>query len=177
MNAMNETPGPHLRRWSVTSLMSSASALALVLGLALAGAPGPSAAADPMPSRDPMAPPPAGRPAAPAEPSAAAPAPVARHLMVVDGRRYVIEGGRRRGMGDPLGNARIERIDDNAVWVRQDGALQRLSLYGDVVRRAVPAPDTPLARPVPPPRPTLPTATALARPQPPTFLRPTGDPQ
>jgi hypothetical protein len=80
---------------------------------------------------------PAGEPAAPA----ALPSP--RHLLVVDGRRYVVEGGRRRAVGDLLGDTRIERIEDAAVLVRSASGTQRLPLFGGVVKRA--AVDTPQA--------------------------------
>jgi len=92
-------------------------------------------------ARDPMLPPPDARPApapgaAPATPAATA-LPQARHLMVVDGVRYVIDGGRRRAVGDLLGGARIERIEDSAIVVRQGRQLQRLPLYAGVVKRPV----------------------------------------
>lgn len=92
--------------------------------------------------RDPMQPPPAMRPAAPPGGPAAAepPAVVARHLMVIDGVRWVIDNGRRRGVGDLLGGARIERIEDSAIVVRNGKQLQRLPLFAGVVKRAVPEP-------------------------------------
>lgn len=92
--------------------------------------------------RDPMQPPPAMRPAASAGGQAAVepPAVVARHLMVIDGVRYVIDNGRRRGVGDLLGGARIERIEDSAIVVRNGRQLQRLPLYAGVVKRAVAEP-------------------------------------
>jgi hypothetical protein len=145
----------------------------LVLCTGFAAAP---ALADGATVRDPMQPPPDARPATPSGPGAAAAAPEpARHLMVIDGRRYVVWGGRKRGIGDPLGDAQIVAIEDNAVTVRQDGALHRLPLHGAVQRR--PAAESPalaapaaaglrrparpadgavsLARPAPPPRPEL----------------------
>ena len=144
------------------------------------------------PARDPMLAPADARPASGAA-SALAPAaepPPARHLMVVDGRRYVVWGGRKRSVGEMLGDARIERIEDNAVVVRQDGTLQRLPLYGDVMRRpAIESPDAlkPDANATVLPRPARPTDAgqlSLARPEPPTRpdTRPaapyrTGDPQ
>ena len=88
--------------------------------------------------RDPMQPPPAMRPAAAPGGTAAEPAPlVARHLMVIGGVRYVIDGGRRRGVGDLLGGARIERIEDSAVVVRNGRQLQRLTLFAGVVKKPV----------------------------------------
>ena len=83
--------------------------------------------------RDPMRPPAA--PTAPAAASAAAEAPslpAVHHLLVIGDRRWVVDGGQRRGVGDLLGGARIERIDDDAVVVRQGKALHRLPLHAGV---------------------------------------------
>lgn len=116
-------------------------------------------------TRDPMQPPPEARAPGPAGAdgsggTAAAAAPAApRQLMSVDGRRYVVEGTRRLAVGDMLGSARIERIDDSAVWVRDGGTLQRLSVHGAV--RRLPAPETqpaPAATPSTRPAPPRPTA-------------------
>lgn len=110
----------------------------LALPLAVAAL---AAAAQAPPLRDPMQPPvarraPPGvapRPAVAA--SAPAPAPVVQHLYVVGKQRWVIQGGRKRGVGDLLGDARIERIEDSAVIVRRGGALLRLPLFGGVTKR------------------------------------------
>ena len=112
------------------------------------------------PMRDPTVPPIALQ-AAPTATSAAAPGAAAaasvaasphasshpRHILVVDGQRYVIEAGRRRGVGETLGNARIERIEDSAIWVREAGTLQRLPMFGSAVRRAASPGDAGLAPP------------------------------
>ena len=66
---------------------------------------------------------------------------MARHLLVVDGQRYLIDRGRRLGVGDTLGDARIERIDDGAVWLREDGAVHQVSLFGGIVKRPVASPE------------------------------------
>jgi hypothetical protein len=129
-------------------------------------------------ARDPMLAPAEARPAgatAAASAPAAAPAP-ARHLMVVDGRRYVVWGGRKRGVGDLLGDARIERIEDSAVIVRQDGTQHRLPLFGAVQRKpaseataagAPPVDASALKRP-----PRLPEAGALSLARPERPLQP-----
>jgi hypothetical protein len=126
------------------------------------------------PARDPMLAPADAR-SAPGAASAAAPAaelPQARHLMVIDGRRFVVWGGRKRGVGEMLGDARIERIEDSAIVVRLDGTLQRLPLYGDVTRRPAIESTAPLKPPSGAgalPRPARPTeAVSLARPERPT---------
>jgi pyruvate/2-oxoglutarate dehydrogenase complex dihydrolipoamide acyltransferase (E2) component len=108
--------------------------LAVLAAGGLAAAPGEAA-------RDPMVPPPAARPAAmtvanTAPEAAPAAAPVLRQILVVDGRRYAVEGTRLRSVGDRYGTARIERIGDDAIWLREGGTLQRLPLFGAVERRA-----------------------------------------
>ncbi len=112
-------------------------ALTALPALTAIGAATASAAETPRALRDPMQPPAAVRAAT--APSADTPAPmnlVARHLLVVDGRRYVMDGNRRRGVGDLLGDARIERIEDAAVVVRGSNGPLRLPLFGGVVKQA-----------------------------------------
>lgn len=108
---------------------------------AMAGAaPAREASREPVrePMRDPMRPPAAALPRADSGGALASPAlpPAVRQLLVVDGRRYVVDGTRRRGVGDTLGDARIERIDDDAVLLRRGGELLRLPLFAGVNRRA-----------------------------------------
>ncbi len=133
----------------------SVCAVALALGCALA-------AQAALAQRDPLQPPPEARPPLPAatgsatnstDSASALSAP--RHLMSVDGRRYVVIGTRRHGVGELLGSARIERIDDSAVWVREGGTLQRLPVHG--AARRLPAPEdsaSAAARPAAAARPT-----------------------
>lgn len=123
---------------------------------------GPCQAADGVaPMRDPMRPPAAAQaPATDAAVAAAAVEVTPRHLMLIDGRRYLIVAGRRLGVGDLLGTARIERIDDGSVWLREAGALRQVSLFGGIVKRALPAPES-ASRPsgVRPPKTTLSTGS------------------
>lgn len=117
-------------------------------------------AAEPeLPLRDPMQPPAAARPVLPASADAPAPAAVVRQILVVDGKPHVVEGTRLRGVGDKLGEARIERFEDSAVWVRENGQLRRLSLFGTVTRRSVavePNPPAAVATSASAPRPRRP---------------------
>lgn len=90
-------------------------------------------------ARDPTVPPAAARaPAAALAASGAAAAPgteagaLPRHLMVLNGKPYVIERGWPRGVGDKLGEARIERIDGGNVWLRDASGTRKLSLYPGV---------------------------------------------
>lgn len=107
------------------------------------------AAEPPRGLRDPMQPPVVPRAAAGPAEAAAPVAATARHLLVVEGRRYVVDGNRRRAVGELLGDARIERIEDAAVVVRTASGTQRLPLFGGVVKQAVaegPAPNPAAAR-------------------------------
>lgn len=112
--------------------------------------------------RDPMLPPAAVRAArAPVAAVAAEPAsaPSVHQLLIVGDQRWVVDQGRKRGVGDLLGTARIERIEDAAVVVRDGGTLRRLPLFGGVVKQA-PALPAPGAASAPPSTSTARTALA-----------------
>ncbi|MBK7613786.1 MAG: hypothetical protein KA375_01695 [Vitreoscilla sp.] len=114
-------------------------------------------AAEPAPAtptvRDPTVPPLAARAPAPAaststdaaDARSSAPGELPRHLMVLNGKPYVIERGWPRGVGDKLGDARIERIEGGSVWLRDASGTRKLSLYPGVEIRpsgAATAPDS-----------------------------------
>ncbi|HNW63309.1 MAG TPA: hypothetical protein PKJ32_09925 [Piscinibacter sp.] len=164
-----------MTRWTLALRLAVPFAVQLTAAaLAAAAQAAPQAAS----LRDPMQPPvarqappgPVARPAA----AASAPAPVVQHLYTVGNQRWVIQGGRKRGVGDLLGDARIERIEDSAVIVRQGGALVRVPLFAGVTKRpaasepgataastaSTPAPDTPSAAPAAAPTIRLPLAAA-----------------
>jgi hypothetical protein len=164
---------PHARRATVRVVAALALAAAAPMRPAMSA---PRSAGE-AGLRDPMRPPLATL-AAPAQREAAsAPPPTQpRHLIVVDGRRYVVDSGRLRTVGDLLGGARIERIDDSAVVVHTAAGTQRLPLFAGVVKRApVVAPViAPVVAPV-----VAPAAPALlthSRPAPAPTSR-TGSPQ
>lgn len=93
--------------------------------------------------RDPMQAPAALRAArTPAAVAAAEPAsaPSVQHLLIVGDQRWVVDQGRKRGVGDLLAGARIERIEDAAVVVRDGGTLRRLPLFAGVIKQAAAAP-------------------------------------
>lgn len=110
-------------------------ALAKALGIALTAM---SAAAQNTPAlRDPMMPRLAiARPAVHAGVVGAAPTPppTSQQLLTVNERRHGVDGRRRLGVGNSLGGARIERITDSAVWVRDGNTVTRLTFYGGVVK-------------------------------------------
>lgn len=109
----------------------------------------------PLPARDPTVPPLAARATAPAASASAdaagaqatAPGGLPRHLMVLNGKPYVIERGWPRGVGDKLGEARIERIAGGNVWLRDASGTRKLSLYPGVEIR--PSAASPPSEPLP----------------------------
>lgn len=86
--------------------------------------------------RDPTQPPGAG---------VAGPATAARadapgwSVIVVDGRPHVAVGTRLYAEGQMLGRARVERITETEIWLREGRALRKVPLYAGVQRRSVPA--------------------------------------
>ncbi len=60
-------------------------------------------------------------------------------LIVVDGTRHVAVGTRLYAEGQLLGAARIERITETEVWLREGRALRKVPLYAGVQRRSLPA--------------------------------------
>lgn len=74
--------------------------------------------------------------AASAPASAVAPADNAiRQVVFTNGRGYVVQRGRRYAVGDMLDGARIERVTEQAVWLREAGQVRREPLYGGVEKR------------------------------------------
>lgn len=114
-------------------------ALALLLLL-----PGLATAADEPSSRDPTAWPPALRAAMPAPQAGAASGPettavAIQQVVFAGGKGYVVQRGRRYGVGELLDGARIERITEQAVWLREaSGQVRREPLYGSVEKRPPP---------------------------------------
>ena len=103
-------------------------------------------------ARDPTTLPPALRQAIAAAEAASAPASAAeagaaaiRQVVFVDGRGYVVQRGRRYAVGEQLDGARIERITEQAVWLREAGNVRREPLYGGVEKRQPTPPAPPKA--------------------------------
>jgi hypothetical protein len=57
------------------------------------------------------------------------------HIVVANGQRYLMWQGRRFGLGDTLQGAKIERIDETEVWLRNDAGLRKLALYPRIEKR------------------------------------------
>lgn len=123
-------------------------ALGLIAGMTL-----PAAAQEGLrdPTLTPTAARPAAAPASGAEPTGSSSQP--QHIMVLNGRPYLIVAGRRLGVGDTWGEARIERIADGAFWLKEGGVSRRVSLYPGIDKRPAAADGAaskapPRARPV-----------------------------
>lgn len=61
-----------------------------------------------------------------------------RQVVFAGGRAYVVQRGRRYAVGEQLEGARIERITEQAVWLREAGSVRREPLYGGVEKRVPP---------------------------------------
>ena len=87
--------------------------------------------------RDPTLPPPGyGAPAAAAAPREPVDSFRPEHLVIVDGKRYVMWRGHRYGAGDTVQGARIERIEESGVWVRAAEGSRKLPLYAGIEKRS-----------------------------------------
>ena len=85
--------------------------------------------------RDPTIPPPGyGAPTASARDPVDSFRP--EHLVTVDGQRFVMWRGHRYRVGDTVQGARIERIEESAVWVRTADGTRKLALYAGIEKRA-----------------------------------------
>lgn len=94
--------------------------------------------------RDPTVPPAAAVPSGPFAPGAAARTltvqPGAVALLVRDGVPYLVVGTRLYGKGQNVGPARIERISETEVWLRENGELRKVQVFGGIERRTSAAP-------------------------------------
>lgn len=59
-------------------------------------------------------------------------------VIVVDGQPHLVVGTRLYAVGQQFGQARIERISETEIWLRQGGILRKNSIYGGVIRRSAP---------------------------------------
>jgi hypothetical protein len=58
-------------------------------------------------------------------------------VIVRNGRPFVVVGTRLYAQGQKLGQARIERISETEIWLREGGVLHKLSQFPGIQRRAV----------------------------------------
>ncbi len=87
--------------------------------------------------RDPMQWPAGMLPASPASAASGAESdePLARQILIREGRAYLVIQGRRYRVGDVVDGARIQRIDDTAIWWNEGGQVRREPLYGGGEKR------------------------------------------
>ncbi len=58
-----------------------------------------------------------------------------KHLVVVNGNRFLIWKSRRLAVGDLIEGARIERISETEVWVRNAAGLRKLPIFSGIEKR------------------------------------------
>ena len=64
-------------------------------------------------------------------------APGAMTIIVRDGRPYLAVGTRLYAQGEKLGQARVERITETEVWLREGGVLRKMQQFPSVQRSTV----------------------------------------
>lgn len=71
-----------------------------------------------------------------ANPTADAGGPVAGAMSVIrrDGRPHLVVGTRLYAQGQMVGPARIERISETELWLREGGVLRKLPMFAGVQR-------------------------------------------
>lgn len=55
-------------------------------------------------------------------------------VLVADGKPFVMLDSRLYGVGDKLGSARVERITESEIWLREGKDSRKISLYPGVQR-------------------------------------------
>ena len=60
--------------------------------------------------------------------------PGAMTIIVRDGRPYLAVGTRLYAQGEKLGQARVERITETEVWLREGGVLRKVSQFQGIER-------------------------------------------
>ena len=84
--------------------------------------------------RDPTVAPASAGLAATAQPAAQAPETHAMTVIVRDGKPYLVVGTRLLAQGQKLGEARIERIGETEIWLREAGRLRKVPRFAGVQR-------------------------------------------
>ena len=59
-------------------------------------------------------------------------------VIVRDGQSYVVAGTRLIAQGQMLGDARIERISETEIWLREGKSLRKVQRYAGIQRKALP---------------------------------------
>ena len=58
-------------------------------------------------------------------------------VIVRNGHPYLVVGTRLYAQGQKLGQARIERISETEVWLREGGVLRKVPRFSGIQRRTV----------------------------------------
>lgn len=61
-------------------------------------------------------------------------------VIVRDGRPYLVAGTRLYAQGQKLGQARIERISETEIWLREGGVLRKVPQFAGIQRHTVTTP-------------------------------------
>ncbi len=61
-------------------------------------------------------------------------------VIVRNGRPYLVVGTRLYAAGEKLGQARIERITETEIWMREGGVRRKVPLFVGIQRRAASSP-------------------------------------
>lgn len=117
------------------SALARMAALGWLVGISLLL---PICRADAQGLRDPTLPPfEAGLASAPSGGKSASVEPGAMAIIVRNGRPHLVVGTRLYAQGQKLGEARIERISETEVWLREGGVLRKVQQFPGIQRRAV----------------------------------------
>jgi hypothetical protein len=73
--------------------------------------------------------------------------PAVMTIIVRDGRPYLAVGTRLYAQGEKLGQARIERISETEVWLREGGMLRKVSQFQGIQRSTVKSTPVPKTQP------------------------------
>jgi hypothetical protein len=68
-------------------------------------------------------------------PAAALVQPGGIAVLVRQGVPYLVVGTRLYAKGQKVGQARIERISETEVWLRENGAIRKLPVFGGIQRQ------------------------------------------
>ncbi len=63
-------------------------------------------------------------------------------VLVRNGTPYVVVGTRLYASGQKVGAARIERISETEVWLREAGVLHKVAVFSGIQRHSKPLPGT-----------------------------------
>lgn len=105
--------------------------------------------------RDPTLAPAAVAPSAPDDfPAAMSLQSGAVAVLVRNGTPYLVVGTRLYAVGDKVGLARIERLTETEVWLREDGSLRKVPVFSGIERHVSQPPAT-VKKPLKPVRKTV----------------------